>query len=314
MAWSPKIVSRLWYDIHLLRKSDRVKELTMVHRAGLEWVKRLVRPIAILLFPKPVYRRRLSRQDLEREIDLLPTLVPRGREAVDVGANIGAYSYALSALASRVHAFEPLPKLAAFISRALPANVVVKNLAVSDTVSVLDLLVPIKEGREDTTAASVMASAAHPDGVHYQVQTTTLNSLSDHDVGFVKIDVEGHEMNVLRGADELIAKHRPTVLIEAEDRHRANAVKDVFTFFAERNYKGFFVLNDELMAAEKFQSSMQDIDRLRTDRPRRECAYVNNFIFIPTERCDDKLIKAMEFALRSKASVFSARRDISASS
>ena len=266
---------------------------------ALEWVKGLVRPIAILLFPKSVYRRRLSLQDLEREIDLLPILVPRGREAVDVGANIGTYSYALSSLASHVHAFEPVPELAAFISRTLPANVVVKNLAVSDTLSVLDLFVPIKGSREDTTAASVMTSAAHSAGVHHQVQTTTLNSLSDHDIGFVKIDVEGHEINVLRGADELIAKRRPTLLVEAEDRHRANAVQDVFTFLLSRNYEGFFALGDELLDVGKFNVSLQDIQRLRADLPRRENPYVNNFIFVPAERCNDDLIKAMEAVLQS---------------
>jgi FkbM family methyltransferase len=278
--------------------------LTMEHKTPLDWVKRLVRPIAILLFPKQVHRRRLCLQDSEREIDLLPILVPREREAIDVGANIGAYSYALSSLVSRVHAFEPVPKLAAFISRALPANVVVKNLAVSDTLSVLDLFVPIKGGREDTTAASVMTSGAYPSGVHYQVQTTTLNSLSDHDVGFVKIDVEGHEMNVLRGADELIAKRRPTLLVEAENRHRANAVQDVFTFFLSRNYRGLFALGDKLMDVGKFNASLQDFHQLRTDRPRRESTYVNNFIFIPAERCNYDLFKAMEAVLRRKAETY----------
>ena len=271
----------------------------MDRKAALEWVKGLVRPIAILLFPKSVHRRRLCLQEPEREIDLLPILVPRGREAVDVGANIGAYSYALSSLASQVHAFEPVPELAAFISRVLPANVVVKNLAVSDTLCVLDLFVPIKAGREDTTAASVITSAANTAGVHYQVQTTTLNSLSDHDVGFVKIDVEGHEMNVLRGADELIAKRRPTLLVEAEDRHRANAVQDVFTFLLNRNYEGFFALGNELIDIRKFNVSLQDIQRLRADLPRRESPYVNNFIFVPAERCNDDLIKAMEAVLQS---------------
>ena len=272
----------------------------MDRKTALEWVKGVVRPIAIQLFPKSVYRRRLSRQDLEREIDLLPILVPHGREAVDVGANIGAYSYALSPLASRVHAFEPVPELAAFISRVLPANVVVRNLAVSDTLSVLNLFVPIKGGREDTTAASVMTSAVHLDGIQYQVQTTMLNSLSDHDVGFVKIDVEGHEMNVLRGADELIRKRRPTLLVEAEDRHRANAVQDVFTFFLNRNYKGFFVLGGELMDIGNFNTSLQDIHQLRADQPRRKSLYVNNFIFVPDERCNDDLVRGMQAVLRRK--------------
>ena len=105
-------------------------------------------------------------------------------------------------------------------------------------------------------------------------------------------------MNVLLGANELIAKQRPTFLVEAEDRHRENAVRDVFSFFAERNYRGLFVLQDKLLGVGNFHSSMQEIDRLRADRHRRESDYINNFIFIPAERYTEHLVRAMEIALR----------------
>jgi hypothetical protein len=55
----------------------------------------------------------LSR-DGEPELRILSDLVPAGRPAIDVGANRGFYSYALSKLASRVTAFEPHPLLARF--------------------------------------------------------------------------------------------------------------------------------------------------------------------------------------------------------
>jgi FkbM family methyltransferase len=269
----------------------------MARNATIEFVKGLIRPVAMLLVPRLVYRRRLSLYDTECEMDLLPFIVPRGREAVDVGANVGVYSFALSSLASHVYAFEPIPEVSSYISKVLPDNVTVRNLAVSDTIGVSDLFVPFKDGKEDNTPFAHIAEPTDSGGWHCRVQTTTLDTLADYDIGFVKIDVEGHEMNVLRGASELMAKQRPTVLIEAEDRHRENAVQSVFAFFANLNYQGFFVLDGELMAVSKFNSSMQNIVRLK-EIDRRKSDYVNNFIFIPAERCEDDLLKAMAITLK----------------
>jgi FkbM family methyltransferase len=47
------------------------------------------------------------------------------------------------------------------------------------------------------------------------VHMQTLDSLGLVDVGFLKIDVEGHELAVLRGANETIAKNRPVVFMES---------------------------------------------------------------------------------------------------
>src|ERR1700752_3470723 len=67
----------------------------------------------------------------EPELRLLRNVVPRGRGAIDTGANIGTYTYFLRRLASHVYACEPNPDLAARLRR-LFADVVVREVALSD--------------------------------------------------------------------------------------------------------------------------------------------------------------------------------------
>jgi hypothetical protein len=58
---------------------------------------------------------------MEPELAILGDIVPAGRTAIDVGANRGYYSYALSRIAGRVEAFEPHPGMAQFARRSSAA-------------------------------------------------------------------------------------------------------------------------------------------------------------------------------------------------
>jgi len=102
-----------------------------------------------------------------------------------------------------------------------------------------------------------------------------LDRLSVHNIGFVEIDVEGHELEALAGCSGLISKQRPTFLSEAEERHRPGAPKLVFDF-AKRDYRGVFVYRKQALPVERFDPAMQDARNLRNDVARSSIVYPNN--------------------------------------
>ncbi|HUZ11388.1 MAG TPA: FkbM family methyltransferase [Caulobacteraceae bacterium] len=55
-------------------------------------------------------------------------------------------------------------------------------------------------------------------------------------IGFIKIDVEGHEEAVLQGARETIGRNRPALMIEIEERHNRGAIERVFDHFRSDGY------------------------------------------------------------------------------
>src|SRR5947209_3295951 len=71
-------------------------------------------------------------------------------------------------------------------------------------------------------------------------------------VGFIKIDVEGHEHSVLQGAQRTIERCRPRVLIEAEERHAPGSVRRIQAFFRRFGYRGYFVFHRQLAPIERF--------------------------------------------------------------
>jgi hypothetical protein len=108
----------------------------------------------------------------------------------------------------------------------------------------------------------------------------------------VKIDVEGHELNVLNGATELVESCQPVFLVEAEDRHRARATRSVFEYFGDKAYRGFFLNEGDVVPVDQFRTEhLQDIDALLPNGGRRSGqSYVNNFFFFPQHLDGESLL------------------------
>lgn len=137
-----------------------------------------------------------------------------GRNVVDAGANLGLHSIALAKLArsgEQVYAFEPHPEifpLAKFNCSSFP-NVHCINKAASDRASRLYM----SSVMTWENAGGVGLSADKQQG-QYEVESISIDSLGLENIGFMKIDVEGHELACIEGAAETIRRDRPTLIVE----------------------------------------------------------------------------------------------------
>jgi FkbM family methyltransferase len=153
---------------------------------------------------------------------LLAGLSPRD-VVVDVGAHKGRYLWSLSRAVpkGRAIAFEPQPFLASYLLRACRSarleNVVVEAVGVSGQSGKSNLAIP--GGGKYLHGASLEPTLIDEQTSHLiEVPTTSLDdyfSAEKSKIGAIKIDVEGHEMQVLKGAERLIRMHRPEAAASA---------------------------------------------------------------------------------------------------
>jgi FkbM family methyltransferase len=225
----------------------------------------------------------------EPEARHLTPLVEPGTAVVDIGANIGWYSYVLCQLAGkrgRVIAVEPVAENARFLRAAarqlrLPMDVL--ECALSSRNGEENFYVPIHDGKPETQRARL---AAPREGA--ETRRVLLRRLDDlaseigRRVSFLKIDAEGHEFEILKGGEETLATHRPNLLVEIEQRHHTNSIAEIFAFLEGHGYRGRF-----LDAAERWRCLTEfDVWRHQTSKLDDVSSpdYVNNFVFEPFER------------------------------
>ena len=143
---------------------------------------------------------------------------PQDLAVVDVGACCGAFSLAVLRLIPQAHiiAFEPSDKAWPYLVHNLGGVADLYNMAASD-----------KDGFSDLSEARIGVQTLHGKGGK-SVKTVRLDDVIAQKVHMMKIDVEGHEMEVLDGAKELISEHRPDIIIELskENQFRAGRTLD----------------------------------------------------------------------------------------
>jgi FkbM family methyltransferase len=154
----------------------------------------------------------------EGEVDGLATFVQPTDVCWDIGANSGTYTIALSRLASRVVAFEPIPHnfqiLEAVTRRGKLANVTIERIAISDASGSARMSVPVEGFYGGYYLAALDAGGNLP------VETASIDDLIARgypEPAFIKCDVEGVEERVLKGAHRLIERRHPIWLLETFD-------------------------------------------------------------------------------------------------
>lgn len=211
------------------------------------------------------------------EFARLGPLLDKSKNAIDVGANIGIFARFFAGGSRHVHAYEPQPYLFQTLTRHAPANVTCHECGLSSEPGTAELVTPVDNQVARYGCGSLELRQSDSDRFTYESKTIELRRLDDeghHDVGLIKIDVEGHELPVLRGAKRLLAESRPAMWIEIEARfHEDRPMSDLFAEICENGYDAYFYYGGERKPVAEFRTEVHQANR------REE--FVNNFLFLP---------------------------------
>ena len=232
-------------------------------------------------YPRLMFHwRRLQRVNYEPEMELLDVLCDRQQISVDVGAKLGMYTYRLLRHSSEVVAFEPIPLLASMLRTVFarrPCRIM--NCALSDTAGRTTMRIPFGSNGEVKFGRSTIETTnplSHDDVARVEEIDVEVKTLDEHHlagVGFIKIDVEGHELAVLRGARATLEREHPTLLVEANDHHHPGAVAQLLDLLTGQGYRAFFRRGGALVDA----TSVKDPGQFQRES-------IENFLFVHETR------------------------------
>ena len=146
--------------------------------------------------------------------------VREGMAVVDVGANLGWFTAHLALLVGpngRVDAFEPRSDVMDLLTKTIAenrlANVTTHNFALAHQNSQGQVIWSVHDVNPGGTNL-VSSDFATPDIIAQPVAVKTLDTCIPHRVDFIKIDVEGSELLVFKGAQRILSEDRPVILVE----------------------------------------------------------------------------------------------------
>jgi FkbM family methyltransferase len=181
----------------------------------------------------------------------------QGQNAVDIGANVGFYTYTLSKRFLRVYAFEINDEITGWIKQYGAKNIELVECGISSVAGTARLHLPVTQGLTISGYGTLHRNIL-PEADSYVEKECRLAPLDDfaiEGIGFMKIDVEGHEMEVLKGAAKTIAGSRPVILIEVRTMNEVE-VDDWFMALDYRQCR--FDLQDHLAVVNGFLPSTGD--------------------------------------------------------
>jgi FkbM family methyltransferase len=188
----------------------------------------------------------------ETEIDLFKQLLPTDGVCIEIGSNIGMHAVPLSMICGegRVYCFEPQRPLFHILCGNIALNnrlnVVARNQAVGDKRECVDIETSDYDENWNYGSFSVTSGFSREGSFKGAVRKEPVDVISLDDdstigrldrVHLIKIDVEGFEPKVLRGAKKLIARHKPDIFVEANEQ---SVVGEILNEMRAQGYVGYW--------------------------------------------------------------------------
>ena len=173
----------------------------------------------------------------------------------------------------RVEAFDPIRE-ATIPLKPYIGDKLIHHCALSEKNSNLSLYIPKDNQTQRFGEASLEKDSEYEERT---VPVKTLDEFNFKNVDLIKIDTEGHEMNVLSGARRTLEAYSPILIIEIEQRHLGqHSIYDSFQTLRDFGYKGKFINNGNLECISSF-----DVENHQTKflNDVHSNYYINNFIF-----------------------------------
>ena len=242
----------------------------------------------------------LLERKVEPEFLWIKEVLEKDSVFMDVGANVGAYLYTLEnhLKPENIYAFEPNQQLFKRLKRLFP-KVNLFSLALSDVSTIAEFKIPVINGEKVHTRGTLQTSIKEKNEektILQKVEVKPLDDLVFDDVyiekgrnaqtdkfnlkklDFIKIDVEGNEMQTLRGAKKTIEKFKPILMVEMEQRHHKENLWTLISEIADWGYSINFLDRKTLqpkLLTEEF------LNQQNPDNVKNYKDYINNIIFLP---------------------------------
>jgi|TARA_B110000902_G_scaffold211576_1_gene242350 FkbM family methyltransferase len=185
--------------------------------------------------------------------------LPSKSVCLDVGANIGNHAVAFSKTFGKVVAFEPNP----IVFLLLQANSIGRNIKPINSGLSSKSGKLLFEQDFDNLGASKIINLASASSIEILV-TTLDDEIPENEiqsVSFIKIDVEGHEYEVLRGAKKLLESAKPVLAIEAIYRSETEAGEKVEKLLRSVGYTYFYKMSSNSKLVKFLEKRQVDLNR-----------------------------------------------------
>ncbi len=187
---------------------------------------------------------------------------------LDVGANIGQHSLYASRFCERVISFEPIKRLYDQFNKSVVENNILNIQAFNYALGNKKEELPIYSSDVNMGASSIMVSENRK--VEQVIKVLRLDDeyekMNISKIDFVKIDVEGYELNVLLGMRDIIQEHKPKILVEYTpffyNKIDKSIGKNLYDFLVDNKYEIWDVgnLGEKYVKVESFDD-IKDMDQ-----------------------------------------------------
>jgi len=170
--------------------------------------------------------------DTEQLEFIISSIANKSKNMIDVGGEIGSYSIPLSPYFNKIHTFEPNIENYSLIKDTIDKNNITQislyNLACGDVNSTC------------TVVGTYSTEISLKEGI---TKIVRLDDFITDEISFIKIDVEGFEYDVLRGAKQIIDKYKPIIYLETHPTMVSDSLSNCETWLLNMGYESFNIVS-----------------------------------------------------------------------